>query len=114
MNLTIKATKTTLTPSIQADIETKLSALEDFLHSEDKVHVEVEARASKDNSQEFRAEVNIQPDGYFAESSGGDLYEAIDLLVPKIKQQLARKKDKRVSLRRKLGSAFKRIWTRSR
>ncbi len=114
MNLNIKATKTTLTPSLQAEIENKLSILEPFLRTEDKIHVEVEARASKDNSQEFRAEINIQPGGHYADASGSDVYEAIDLLLPKIRQQLTREKDKKVSLRRKLGSAFKRIWSRGR
>ena len=114
MNLNIKATKTTLTPSLQTDIESKFSVLEDFLRPEDQVHVEVEARASKDNSQEFRAEVSIQPEGYFADASGNDIYEAIDLVVPKIRQQLSKSKDKRISLRRKVGSLFKRVWSRGR
>lgn len=113
MNLNIKATKTTLTPAIQQDIEAKLSVLEDFLHSEDKIYFGVEAHASHDNSQEFRAEISIQPNGQFAEASGGDLYEAIDLLIPKIKQQLAREKDKKISLRRRFG-ALKRFWNRSK
>jgi putative sigma-54 modulation protein len=114
MNLNIKATKTTLTPSLQADIENKFSVLEDFLRDEDQLYVEVEARASKDNSQEFRAEVSIKPAGHYAEASGSDVYEAIDLLLPKIRQQLSRKKDKEVSLRRKLGNAFKRVWSREK
>ncbi len=113
MNLNIKASKTTLTPAIQQDIESKLSVLEDFLHPEDKIHFEVEAHASKDSTQEFRAEISIQPNGNFAEASGSDLYEAIDLLIPKIKQQLTREKDKKISLRRRFG-ALKRFWNRSK
>lgn len=109
MNVNIKATKTTLTPSLQTDIEKKLTVLEDFLRPEDKIFIEVEARASKDNSQEFRAEISIKPSGYFAEASGSDIYEAIDLMVPKIKHQLVKHKDKDVSLRRKLGNVFKRL-----
>lgn len=113
MNLNIKASKTTLTPSLQADIESKLSVLEPFLRSEHKVRVEIEARASHSTSEEFRAEISIQPDGHYAEASGSDMYEAIDLLIPKIKQQLTREKDKKVSLRRKLG-ILKRFWTRAK
>lgn len=113
MNLNIKATKTTLTPAMQQDIEDKLSVLEDFLRPEDKIHFEVEARASKDSTQEFRAEISMQPSGHFAEASGGDLYEAIDLLIPKIKQQLTREKDKKISLRRRFG-ALKRFWSKSK
>jgi ribosomal subunit interface protein len=110
MNLNIKATKTTLTPAIQSEIERKLSVLDPFLRSEHKVYVEIEARASKDNSQEFRAEVSIKPDGHFAESAGSDMYEAIDLLIPKIKQQLTREKDKKISMRRRFGDFKRRIW----
>ncbi len=110
MNLNIKATKTTLTESLQADIERKLSVLEDFLKPEDKVYVEVEARASKDNSQEFRAEITIRPAGHHADSAGSDIYEALDLLVPKIRQQLTRGKDKKISLRRRLGALRERFW----
>ena len=110
MNLNIKATKTTLTESLQADIERKLSVLEDFLKPEDKIYVEVEARASKDNSQEFRAEITIRPSGHHADSAGSDIYEALDLLVPKIRQQLTRGKDKKISLRRRLGALRERFW----
>ncbi len=110
MNLNIKATKTTLTESLQADIERKLSVLEDFLKPEDKIYVEVEARASKDNSQEFRAEITIRPAGHHADSAGSDIYEALDLLVPKIRQQLTRGKDKKISLRRRLGALRERFW----
>jgi putative sigma-54 modulation protein len=113
MNLNIKASKTTLTPAIQQGIEAKLSVLTDFLKPEHKLYVEIEADASHDLSQQFRAEISIQPDGHFAEASAGDMYEAIDLLVPKIRQQLSRDKDKKVSLRRKLG-VLKRFWNRGR
>lgn len=112
MNLNIKATKTTLTPSLQEEIEKKLSILEDFLHSEDKVYVEIEARASKDNSQEFRAEIVVRPSGLFADASGSDVYEALDLAVPKVKHQLVKSKDKKVSERRSFGGMKWKFWKR--
>jgi ribosomal subunit interface protein len=112
MNLNIKATKTTLTSSLQEEIEKKLSVLEDFLRPEDKVQVEIEARASKDNSQEFRAEIIIRPSGLFADASGGDVYEALDLAVPKVRQQLIKSKDKKVSERRSFGGLKWKFWKR--
>lgn len=112
MNLNIKATKTTLTPSLQEEIEKKLSVLDDFLRTEDKVYVEIEARASKDNSQEFRAEIIVRPSGLFADASGSDVYEALDLAVPKVKQQLIKSKDKKVSERRSLGGIKWKFWKR--
>jgi ribosomal subunit interface protein len=110
MNLHVKATKTSVTPSLQADIEKKVSVFQDFLRPEDHIHVEVEAKASKDNDQEFRAEIAIKPAGLFAEASGSDVYEAVDLVIPKIRQQLTREKDKRVSLRRRLGAMRWKFW----
>ncbi len=110
MNINIKATKTTLTPALQEGIEKKLLGLQDFLRSEHKVNVEVEARASKDSSQEFRAEIVVQPEGWVAEAFGSDIYEALDLVVPKIKQQIVKGKDKRVSLRRRFGALKERFW----
>ncbi len=110
MDINIKASKTTITPAIEADVRKKMEVLADFIREEDRVSVEVEARASKNNDQEFRAEVAIQPSGHFAEASGSDLYEAIDLVIPKIRQQLVKEKDKRVSLRRKLGSIRWKFW----
>lgn len=103
MKITIKALGTSITPAIQATVEEKLQALERFLRPEHMVHVEVSVQDTKSRGQVFRAEVSISPDGWFADSEGETLYEAIDLVVPKIKLQVAKKKDKWVSLRRKLG-----------
>lgn len=107
MNLNIKATNTTLTEAIRTDIENKLQVLEKFLRPEDKVNVEL-AEDTKHTSGRFsRAEVHIKPRGLYAEANGNDFYEAMDLVVPKIREQLTRDKDKRISLRRRLGNLWK-------
>lgn len=103
MNLNIKATGMSLTPAIEADVKEKLKNIESFLHSEDQVHVELAVEDRKSEGKVFRAEVSISPDGNYAESEGSTLYEAVDLVVPKIRQQLTKRKDKSVSLRRKFG-----------
>ncbi len=108
MNITIKATNTTLTDAIRSTIEQKLSSLEGFLKTEDKIHVEVEEDTHHKTGLFSRVEVQIAPHGYYAEANGNDFYEAIDLVLPKIKQQMTKTKDKRLSLRRKLGNLFKR------
>jgi len=108
MNLTIKATHTTLTDAIRSDIATKLAPLENFLRPEDQVHVELEEDTKHRSGRFSRVEVLIQPRGHYADARGNDFYEAMDLVVPKIKEQLTRDKDKRVSLRRRLGNIFKR------
>ncbi|HEX3099450.1 MAG TPA: ribosome-associated translation inhibitor RaiA [Patescibacteria group bacterium] len=108
MNITIKATNTTLTEAIRDTINQKLSSLEGFLKPEDKIHVEFEEDTHHKTGLFSRVEVHIAPHGYFAEANGNDFYEAIDLVIPKVKQQMTKTKDKRLSLRRKLGNLFKR------
>lgn len=101
MNLNIKATKTTLTPAIKAFVEEKLTTIAKFLKPEDTVRVELEADNKHKSGFFFRAEVDIQPRGHYADARGNDFYEAFDILMPKIKEQLAKEKDKQVSLRRR-------------
>jgi putative sigma-54 modulation protein len=107
MNISIKATNTTLTESIKQAIEEKLSSIENFLKPEDKLHVELQEHVKDSGGQTSRVEVRITPHGQYAESTGSDFYEALDLVIPKIKSQLAKSKDKSVSLRKRVGDKFK-------
>lgn len=108
MNITIKATNTTLTDAIKQTVESKLAILEPFLKPEDKVHVEI-AEDTHHNSGLFsKVEIHITPHGYYADAMGNDFYEAIDLVLPKIKNQITKTKDKRLTLRRRIGNIFKR------
>lgn len=107
MNINIKATKTTLTPAITNAINDKISVIEDFLKPENKVHVECAIDKSHKNGEIFRVEVTIKPNGIYADATGSDFYQALDSVIPKIKEQLSKNKDKKISLRRKLGAKAK-------
>lgn len=101
MNLNIKATKTTVTSAIRSAITEKLRRLERFLKPEHKVHVEFAVEKTKSQGMRYRCEVDIQPSGYYAESFGTDFYEAVDLVIPKIKEQLLKAKDKQLAKRKR-------------
>ena len=101
MNINIKATNTTLTPAIKKDIQDKMAKLSKFLRPEDKIHVEVEVEKKHKSGLVQRAEITIRPHGHYAEARGVDFYAALDLAIPKILEQLAKKKDKMVSERRR-------------
>lgn len=100
MNITIKATNTSLTPSIKDNVSDKLSALEKFLKPEHKIHVELEVLKRHKSGLVQRAEVTINPGNYYAESLGNDFYESLDKVIPKIKEQLVKSKGKMLSKRR--------------
>lgn len=97
MNINIKATNTTLTPAIRQFIENKISMLEKFMKPEDKIHVELEVLKKHRTGMVHRAEIDIQPHGNYAESYGMDFYAAMDAVMPKIKEQMAKGKDKKLS-----------------
>lgn len=101
VNLNIKTTKTTLTPSIKNYIEAKLKYFSKFIRSEEKIRVEIEVDKKHKTGLIFRAEINIQPHGHYAEARGNDFYEAFDILTKKIKEQILKEKDKKISLRRR-------------
>ena len=108
MNVSIKATNTTLTPAIRESVEVKLQVLEKFLRPEDKVHVELAEDTHHQKGMFSRVEIHVTPRGYYADSYGNDFYEALDLVIPKIKNQFAKVKDKDISLRKRIGNLFKR------
>lgn len=101
MNITIKATNTTLTDGIRNFVADKLSSLAKFIKEEDKIRVELEVDRREKDGKHYRAEIDIQPHGYFADARANDFYEAMDLVMPKIKEQLAKTKEKRIDKRRK-------------
>ncbi len=101
MNINIKGTGTSLTDADKKYINSKLEVLEKFVTESDKIFVEAELEAKHKTGLVFRLEITVNPPQYYAEARGNDFYEALDLAVPKIKDQLVKQKDKRISLRRR-------------
>lgn len=97
MRISFKATNTTLTPAIKNFIEEKIEGLSKFLKPEDKIHVELEVSKRHQKGMFNRAEIDIRPGGYYAESYGLDFYSAMDTVLPKIKEQLTKAKGKKLS-----------------
>lgn len=100
MNITIKASNTTLTGAIKNSVKEKLEILERFLKEEDKVHVEFEYDKTWRDGKHYQVDIDIQPRGHYAQVRAEDFYQALDMLLPKIKEQLVKSKDKSMSMHR--------------
>lgn len=101
MNINIKGVNVALTEADKDFITGKISALGKFAKGSDKVFVEVDVDNKHKSGLVFRVEISINPPKLYAEARGNDFYEALDLALPKIKEQLTKEKDKKVSLRRR-------------
>lgn len=109
MKINIKATNTTLTNSIKQHIESKLSFIENFSKPQDIIYVELAEDKKHQSGNFFRVDIQISPHGIYADARGNDFYEALDLALPKIQTQLAKIKDKKISLRRRLGNTLRNL-----
>jgi putative sigma-54 modulation protein len=110
MNISIKATHVDLTPSIKEYVEEKISALDKFIDVTG-AHVELKRDQHHQSGLVFGADIKVMVGGkdMYAEVWAQDAYSAIDLLVPKIKEQISKFKDKKTSLEREEARAAKGI-----
>ncbi len=102
MNIAIKATNLDLTPPIKQYVEEKIGHLEKFIQAME-AHLELDRDKHHKTGLVFHAEVNLILGSKImhAEARGEDIYSAVDLLIPKLKEQIAKFKDKRIRLERK-------------
>jgi putative sigma-54 modulation protein len=109
MNISIKATNMDLTPSIKDYVDDKIGNLEKYAEN-GSAHVELGRDKHHRNGAVFRAEVNLSLGGKLirADHSSEDIYASIDLVVPKLKEQISKFKDKRKTLARRGARSAKR------
>ena len=109
MNITIKATHLDLTPSIKQYVEEKVGHLGKFIVAQE-AKVELERDRKHHTGLVFRAEVTMIVGGKVmrAEERAEDIYAAVDLLIPKLKEQIGKFKDKRQTLQRRGARSAKR------
>jgi ribosomal subunit interface protein len=109
-SINIKATHTALSQSVEDYVAKKINSFSKYLDESSNVHVELEQGKDK-SGQKYRAEITVIPHsshkGIYADARGNDFYEAIDLCMPKIKEQVMKQKDRWVTERRKLGAKRK-------
>ncbi len=113
MNINIKATNTTLTPSVDDYIRKKVAALEKYIPAEDtsaQVAVEVgKATSHHKTGDVFFAEFNVHIAGkdFYAHREAGDIFAAIDIVKDEVLEALRTYKDKRKTLFRRGSQAVK-------
>jgi putative sigma-54 modulation protein len=108
MNINIKGTKVDLTPSLKDYVQEKIGNLSKFIQA-NEARVELDRDQHHHSGMVFHAEVSLIAGGkiMFAEVRAEDMYAAIDLLVPKLKEQIMKFKDKKQTLRRKIARSDK-------
>jgi putative sigma-54 modulation protein len=99
MNIAIKATHIELTEAIKQYAEDKVGALEKYMAAM-QAHIELERDRKHHSGEVFRAEVMLTAGGkqIRADAVAEDLYAAIDLVIPKLKEQITKFKDKKDTL----------------
>jgi putative sigma-54 modulation protein len=109
MNINIKATHIELTPSIKEYIEEKIGGLGKYIVASE-AHVELARDKHHQTGLVFHSDINLIVGNkvMHAEAEGEDAYAAIDLLIPKLKEQIGKFKDKRQTLQRRGGRSAKR------
>lgn len=102
MNISIKATHLELTSLVKEYVEEKVGNLGKFIVAQE-AKVELDRDKHHRTGDVFRAEVMLIVGGKVmrADAEAEDIYAALDLVMPKLKEQIAKFKDKRMTLRRK-------------
>jgi len=109
MNINIKTTHLDLTPSLKKYIEEKIGNLEKYIDASE-AHVEIARDQHHHRGLVFHSDINLIVGGksMYVGTEAEDAYAAIDLLVPKLKEQISKFKDKKTTLARRGARSAKR------
>lgn len=110
MNISIKGTNLDLTPAVKRYVNDKIGGLEKYLKGVLEVKVELERERKHRSGNVFRAEamIIVGRKNMWADADSEDIYSAIDLVVPKLKEQISKFKDKRETLQKRGARSAKR------
>lgn len=92
-----------MTPSIKQYVEEKIGNLEKYLNGVLEAKVELERDRHHHTGEVFRAEVMLIIGGKIlrADASSEDIYASLDMVIPKLKEQISKFKDKRTTLQKR-------------
>jgi putative sigma-54 modulation protein len=109
MNISIKGTNLDLTDSIKEYVEEKIGALGKFIKFIE-AKVELERDRHHHTGDVMRAEVMLVVGGKImrADAVSEDIYASVDLVIPKLKEQISKFKDKRETLQKRGARSAKR------
>lgn len=103
MKITIYAKKIKITPQLRNYLEEKLNKLDRYLSNIIEAWVEVDEDLSQQGGNKYRTEVQLRipKDSIRAQHTGTDIYETIDLVIPKLKKQIEKYKTRFREAKRK-------------
>lgn len=112
MNINIKGTNISLTPSITEYTNKRLEKISKLLWNSQATQCDVElARTTEHHNKGdiFRAEIHISGAGqdFYASSEQPDLYASIDLVQDEMLREIKSKKEKSISFVRRGGARVK-------
>ena len=117
MEIKIKTTNFSLTPSIGNYLQEKLNVLDKFLPNDESIFADVELAKTTKHHQKgdiFKAEVNLKVPGRLirAVAEEWDLHVAIDAVKDELQREIAGNKGKNISLYRRGARLLKKLLRR--
>ncbi|MGE5392730.1 MAG: ribosome hibernation-promoting factor, HPF/YfiA family [Candidatus Saccharibacteria bacterium] len=110
MDISIKGTNLDLTPALKDYVDEKVGHLEKYIGKVIEAKVELERDKHHATGNVFRAEIMLILGSrrLRADHSSEDIYASVDMVIPKLKEQISKFKDKRGTLQKRGARSAKR------